>query len=239
MLEQIVFPKFITDNFVIRLLMASLLGASIGFERDVHGRAAGLRTNLLISLGAAVFMLISEALAVSYAGKTGNSVLRADTGRIAAQIITGIGFLGAGAIIKHGFTIRGLTTAACIWISAAIGMSAGAGFFEFALVATFIGLLCLVLLHGLEKKYAKDSYRILEVETTNNVNISELIDIVKRENLKILYLDNKRDYDENKMLIKFTIRLHYKGVADKLSHITVEDLEKSEIPIYKINWLHK
>lgn len=82
-------------------------------------------------------------------------------------------------------------------------------------------------------------HRILEVETANNVNISELIDIVKRENLKILYLDNKRDYDENKMLIKFTIRLHYKGVTDKLSHIIVKDLEKSEIPIYKINWLHK
>jgi len=239
MLEQILFPKFITDNFIIRLLMASILGASIGFERDIHGRAAGLRTNLLISLGAAVFMLVSEALAVSYAGKTGNSVLSADPGRIAAQIITGIGFLGAGAIIKHGFTIRGLTTAACIWISAAIGMSAGAGFFEFALVATIIGLLCLVLLHRLEKKYAKDSYRILEVETANNVNISELIDIVKRENLKILYLDKKRDYDENKMLIKFTIRLHYKGVADKLSHIIVKDLEKSEIPIHKINWIHK
>jgi len=77
-LEQIVSPKFITDNFVIRRLIASLLGASIGFERDVHGRAAGLRTNLLISLGAAVFMLISEVLAVSYAGKTGNSVLSAD-----------------------------------------------------------------------------------------------------------------------------------------------------------------
>jgi len=222
MLEQILFPKFITDNFIIRLLMASILGASIGFERDIHGRAAGLRTNLLISLGAAVFMLVSEALAVSYAGKTGNSVLSADPGRIAAQIITGIGFLGAGAIIKHGFTIRGLTTAACIWISAAIGMSAGAGFFEFAIVATFIGLLCLVLLHRLEKKYAKDSYRILEVETANNVNISELI-----------------DNDENKMLIKFTIRLHYKGVADKLSHIIVKDLEKSEIPIHKINWIHK
>jgi len=134
MLEQILFPKFITDNFIIRLLMASILGASIGFERDIHGRAAGLRTNLLISLGAAVFMLVSEALAVSYAGKTGNSVLSADPGRIAAQIITGIGFLGAGAIIKHGFTIRGLTTAACIWISAAIGMSAGAGFLNLRLL---------------------------------------------------------------------------------------------------------
>jgi putative Mg2+ transporter-C (MgtC) family protein len=237
MLEQVIFPEFITGNFIIRLFVASLLGAVIGLERDIHGRAAGLRTNLLISLGAAVFMLVSEAIAVSYTVNTGDSVIAADPGRIAAQVVTGIGFLGAGAIIKHGFSIRGLTTAACIWISAGIGMSAGAGFFEVAIVTTVLGLFSLVILNWLERKYAKYSYRILEIVTANDINISEVIDTVKRKDLKILFLDNRIDYDDKKMYVKFTIRIHHKGITDKLSQIILKDLEESGIPIHQINWL--
>ena len=237
MLEQIIFPEYITGNFIIRLAVASILGGVIGFERDIHGRAAGLRTNLLISLGAAVFMLVSETIAVSYAGKMGGGVFRTDPARIAAQVVTGIGFLGAGAIIKYGFTIRGLTTAACIWISASIGMSSGAGFFELAIAATAIGLFSLIVLNALEKRYAKDSYRMLEVETSNDIDISTLIDIIKEKEVKILYLDKMKNYDTNRMLIKFTIRLHHKGVTDKVSHIIVKNLENSNIPIYKIHWM--
>ncbi len=239
MLEQMIFPEHITSNFIIRLAVAVFLGGVIGFERDIHGRAAGLRTNLLISLGAAVFMLVSEYLAVSYANKMGGSVIRTDPARIAAQIVTGIGFLGAGAIIKYGFTIRGLTTAACIWLSASIGMSSGAGFFELAIAATAIGLFCLTVLNAVEKGYAKDSYRILEVETSNDIDLSELIDIITGKEVKILYLDKRRDYDANKMFIKFTIRLHHKGVTDEVAHIIVEALERSNIPIHKIHWTHQ
>lgn len=239
MLDQLLFPESITNNFIIRLAVASILGGIIGFERDIHGRAAGLRTNLLISLGAAVFMLISESIAESYSIKMGDSFFRPDPGRIAAQIVTGIGFLGAGAIIKYGFSIRGLTTAACIWISAGIGMSSGAGFFELALVTTAIGLFCLIVLNNFEKKYAKDSYRILEVETSNDTDVSSLIDTLKRKDLKILYLDTRKDYDANKMSIKFTIQLHHKGVTDKLSHGIVNDLEKTSIKIHRINWLRQ
>lgn len=239
MLEYMIFPEYITGNFIIRLAVACFLGGIIGFERDIHGRAAGLRTNLLISLGAAVFMLVSEYLAVSYADKMGGSVIRTDPGRIAAQIVTGIGFLGAGAIVKYGFSIRGLTTAACIWISASIGMSSGAGFFELAIAATVIGLFCLVVLNALEKKYAKDSYRILEVETSNDIDISQLIAIITGKDIKILYLDKRRDYDANRMFIKFTIRLHHKGVTDEVSHIIVGALERSNIPIHKIHWTHQ
>ena len=122
MLNNIVFPELLTSSYLVRVLMASLLGAAIGLERDIHGRAAGLRTNMLVSLGAAIFTIVSEGVALSFSGKIGDTVLRADPGRIAAQIVTGIGFIGAGAVIKSGFSIRGLTTAACIWVSAAVGM---------------------------------------------------------------------------------------------------------------------
>lgn len=120
----------------MRLLIAGILGAIIGLERDIHGRAAGLRTNLLVSMGSAVFTLISVNIAHPNDPAAASEILRTDPGRIAAQIITGIGFLGAGTIIKYGFTVKGLTTAACLWLSAGIGMSAGAGFIDLALVAT-------------------------------------------------------------------------------------------------------
>jgi putative Mg2+ transporter-C (MgtC) family protein len=224
----------------IRLIFASILGALIGFERDIHGRSAGLRTNLLISLGAAVFMILSETVSTSYLpGLDSNSILRTDPARIAANIITGIGFIGAGAIIKAGFSVKGLTTAACIWISAGIGMSAGTGFYELAIVVTTIGLFSLIFLNFFEKVYARDSYRTLEIISSLETNISKIIDTVKRKGLKIIYLDKVKDYETNKMKIYFTVRLHYKGVTDKLSHVIVNDLEKSGFQLYKIKWWHQ
>ncbi len=238
MLTLSVFPDAFTGNFMIRLLAAALLGAAIGFERDIHGRAAGLRTHILLSLGAAAFMIISQEVALRYAGEEGESVLRADPGRIAAQIITGIGFLGAGAIIKEGFSVRGLTTAACVWLSAGIGMAAGAGLFEIALVVTLLGLVTLVLLNILERYYAKDSYRVLEIVTSNEDDLSLLIQTVKRPRVKILYLDFERDYEHRRMRVVFNIRLFHKGVTDKLSHGIVHDLELTGKTFHSIKWWH-
>jgi len=239
MLINMLFPESMTDNFIIRLLMASVLGALIGLERDLHGRAAGLRTNLLVSLGSAVFMVLSESIAVLHAESGGDSILRADPGRIAANVITGIGFLGAGAIIKYGFSIRGLTTAACLWVTAGIGMSSGAGFYELSIITTVIALFSLIVLNRFERLYAKDSYRTLEITTANDIDLSRLIDVVKRKNIDIVYLDKERDYEKKRMLVKFTIRLNQKGVTDKLSHIVVQDLENSGIPIFVVRWWHQ
>ena len=239
MFGQFIFPEAVSSNFLIRLVVACLLGAAIGFERDIHGRAAGLRTNMLVSMGAALFMLVSVAVAESFSGGPESTGLRVDPSRIAAQIITGIGFLGAGAIIKEGFNVRGLTTAACLWVSAGVGMAAGAGFFEMAIVVTLIGLFTLVVVNRFEKVYAKDSYRTLEITVANDADISKLIDVVKRKHLKILFLDFSRDYKTNRMVITFSIRLFLKGVTDKLSHQIVADLEASGYPIHKLSWGHQ
>ncbi len=240
MLSSFNFLYMIPHTIGIRLLFASILGALIGFERDMHGRSAGLRTNLLISLGAAAFMILSETVSTSYlSGHDSNSILRSDPARIAANIITGIGFIGAGAIIKAGFSVKGLTTAACIWISAGIGMSAGTGFYELAIVLTAIGLFSLIFLNLFEKVYAKNSYRTLEIITSLETNISEIINSVKRRGLKIIYMDEVKDYETKKMKIFFTFRLYYKGVTDKLSHVIVNDLEKSGFQLYKIKWWHQ
>lgn len=204
----------------------------------MHGRAAGLRTNLLVSLGAAVFMLISTNIAISFGNDISESFVRADPGRIAAQIVTGIGFLGAGTIIKHGFTVKGLTTAACLWLAAAIGMGAGAGLIDFAIVSTIFGLAGLVIFNFFERSYPKDSYRILEITTSNSANITEVINVLKITKLKIMHLDKERDYQADKMVLKFNIKIFNQGITDKISHEIVAKIEKIDMPIYKISWFH-
>ena len=117
---------------LVRLLVAAGLGAAIGFERELHDREAGIRTHLLVALGSALFTMISAY------GFTGFAPVRWDPTRIAAQVVTGIGFLGAGAIIREGISVRGLTTAASLWVVAGIGMGAGAGYSWPSVVATAI-----------------------------------------------------------------------------------------------------
>ncbi|MGA2914752.1 MAG: MgtC/SapB family protein [Sedimentisphaerales bacterium] len=129
---------------VISLLVAAVLGGVIGLERELRGKPAGLRTNILICLGSCVFTIISTSLSGS------------DPGRIAAQIITGIGFLGAGAIIHSGTGTHGLTTAAGIWIVASIGMACGAKMYPLAVVAALLTLIVLLVLPPFEKKFRKD-----------------------------------------------------------------------------------
>ena len=127
---------------LLRLALAAALGAAIGLERELREREAGLRTHLLVSLGSALFTIVSAYGFHSFLA-SGASVVRADPTRIAAQIVTGIGFLGAGAIIRQGLSVRGLTTAATLWVVAAIGLAAGAGYYSAAVVATVLVLVSL------------------------------------------------------------------------------------------------
>ncbi len=126
-----------------RLALAAALGAAIGLEREFREREAGLRTHLLVSVGSALFTIVSAFGFHDVLTHDPQVVVRLDPSRIAAQIVSGIGFLGAGAIIRQGLSIRGLTTAATLWVVAAIGMSAGAGFFSVAVITTLIALAAL------------------------------------------------------------------------------------------------
>jgi len=129
-------------DLILRLALAAGLGAAIGVERELRQKPAGLRTNMLIALGAALFTVVSIEIADRYAGGTPD--------RIAAQIVTGIGFLGGGAILRSGTNVHGMTTAATIWVNAAIGMAAGAGAYALATAATMITLLVLAVLPPIE-----------------------------------------------------------------------------------------
>jgi putative Mg2+ transporter-C (MgtC) family protein len=133
---------------IISIILATILGASIGLERELSGKAAGLRTNVLICLGAAVFTIISREIVA----QTDGSVAR-----IAAQIVTGVGFLGAGAIIQDRGGIHGLTTAATIWLVASIGMACGGHFYLLGVITTLIAIIVLIGLAKLAKPL--DQYR--------------------------------------------------------------------------------
>ena len=135
-------PDIATWEILVRLLVAAALGVAIGIERELRERDAGFRTHLLVSVGAALFTLISAYAWTDFEFSRANGVTF-DPTRIAAQIVTGIGFLGAGAIIRHGLSVRGLTTAATLWIVAAIGMACGAGFYWAAVIGTAIALVSL------------------------------------------------------------------------------------------------
>ena len=139
-----------TTQMALRLTLAAGLGAAIGIERELRQKPAGLRTNILIALGSALFTTVS----VQFAMVSGTP------DRVAAQIVTGIGFLGAGAILRRGASVHGMTTAATIWVNAAVGMAAGAGEYAMATIATVITLVVLALLPPIEAYFEERGPRV-------------------------------------------------------------------------------
>lgn len=128
-------------DFILRIFIASLLGGAIGLEREYRDKAAGFRTHFLVALGSALFMVISAYGFEGVLANDFNSPIRLDVSRIAAQVVTGIGFIGAGTIILQKNAVRGLTTAAGVWVTAAIGMACGGGMYVLAVVSTALVLI--------------------------------------------------------------------------------------------------
>jgi len=179
---------------LLKILLAALAGGILGIEREKHGRPAGLRTHLLVSVGSCLMMIVSEAFFLKYGDLPGTGVVRLDPGRAAAQIITGIGFLGAGVIIKEGFLIRGLTTAACLWVVAGIGMAFGMGMFAAGAIGATVALLSLIFLKKLEPIIRKDRYLHLTITAESEPDIyPELEQIFAAR--KLVISDIEADYD--------------------------------------------
>jgi len=138
---------------VVRLLVAAAMGGAIGLEREQHGRSAGFRTQLLVALGSALAMVVSLHFAQQYGSVSAATALRIDPARVAYGIMGGIGFLGAGAIIRHGTGVRGMTTAASLWCTAAVGMACGFGMYLTAVAATLIVIFALLVLEKVEEMF--------------------------------------------------------------------------------------
>ncbi|MEA2434338.1 MAG: putative Mg2+ transporter-C (MgtC) family protein [Actinomycetota bacterium] len=143
-------PTLTTAELVLRILVAAALGGVIGLERELSDQPAGLRTHILVVLGSCLFTLVGAYGLSAFAG---NDQVNLDPTRVAAQVVSGIGFLGAGAILREGLNIRGLTTAATLWVTAAIGVAVGLGYWVGASVTTVTGIAALVGLKRVERMF--------------------------------------------------------------------------------------
>ena len=141
-----------TTDFIIRIFIAAMLSGAIGLEREYRAKEAGFRTHFLVGLGSALFMVLS---AHGFGDVAISEATRHDVSRIAAQVVSGIGFIGAGCIIFQKHAVRGLTTAAGLWVAAAIGMTAGAGMYAVAAAATLMVIVCLELVNFLHNHVFK------------------------------------------------------------------------------------
>jgi putative Mg2+ transporter-C (MgtC) family protein len=181
------------DEALLRLALAGVLGGMIGLERELRLREAGLRTHLLVAIGAALFTI---------AGAYGFDNLRTDPTRVAAQIVTGIGFLGAGAIIRQGFAVRGLTTAATLWVVAAVGLAAGAGYYSGAVITTALVLLALwplrIVAYRILRRFRAEDGRLL-VELPAGAPPGRLIDEIERAGARITSLEVSQESDRRRL----------------------------------------
>lgn len=179
------------ESLIIRIILAALVGAVIGFEREYHHKTAGLRTMILIAIGSALFTVLSERI--------GGAV---DPARIAAALVSGVGFLGAGAIIKAGMNIRGLTTAATIWLVASLGMGMGAG--AFALTFAVMTLVSLILWFLPKLEYRIDAlheYLQFTIITHNDDYCEEqIMNMLTAENINYVSFRRIKHYDHQREL---------------------------------------
>jgi putative Mg2+ transporter-C (MgtC) family protein len=180
-------PELHWAEALLRLVLAGILGGAIGTEREIREREAGLRTHMLVAIGAALFTIVS-AYGWSDFHFSNQSGITYDPTRIAAQIVTGIGFLGAGAIIRHGLSVRGLTTAASLWVVAAIGIAAGAGYYSAAVVTTIVVLVSLwplrIVAHRFFERIRPGEVR-LEVELQPNESPSVLLESLESRGVAV------------------------------------------------------
>jgi putative Mg2+ transporter-C (MgtC) family protein len=189
------------DEALLRLALAAALGGAIGVERELREREAGLRTHLLVALGSALFTIVSAYGFHAFLA-SGASVVRADPTRIAAQIVTGIGFLGAGAIIRQGLSVRGLTTAATLWVVSAIGLAAGAGYYSGALITTGVVLLALwplrVIAYQILRRFRPEDGRLL-VELPVGESAGGVIDEVERAGARLQSIEVSQEGDRRRL----------------------------------------
>lgn len=205
-------------NSVFRMIISMLLGMIIGAERKRKGQTAGIRTFALISMGACLAMLLSIYVPQEYMG-----IKNGDPGRIAAQVITGIGFLGGGAMIQMRGTVKGLTTAAGIWITAIIGMAVGIGMYVVSITSTCLVLLTLIVFeqYSKRKKIGQDS-KVINITIDGILeNIDEYREVLKDNDIHLSTFYVEYDYEKKITELNFVILVHsYTNVMPLLNLIS-------------------
>ena len=191
-------------DLALRLLIAAVLGAAIGLEREIHDHPAGMRTHLLVALGSALFTVMSIFGFVGVVAGQG----AVDPSRIAAQIVTGIGFLGAGAILKYGTSIRGLTTAASLWATAAIGVAVGTGAYVLSGIATAIVLISLWPLNWVIDRIhgPADSLVHLRLGVRGLESVGQVSAAVREQGIDLVSIESQR-LSKNRFEIDLDLRV--------------------------------
>jgi len=184
-------------QIILRLVIAAVLGAIIGFERERHNQPAGLRTHTILSIGAALAMCLSIYLATGLRDFAPNG----DPARLAAQVISGIGFLGAGAILRYGINVRGLTTATSFWTVAIVGLAVGAGHYVAALAATALILITLIFLDLLEKRiFGRLAFRTITIKGKDRPYIVEEVKkTFSALNIELKSINVSKDLEANEI----------------------------------------
>ena len=203
------------------LLLATILGGLVGYQREVSGHAAGFRTHILISLGSALIMIISIYGIPSETTR--------DPMRLAAAGVTGMGFLGAGSIIKNGVTVKGLTTAASIWVTMAIGMATGAGYFVLSIITTIITLLCLISFQKFEDWTSEKLTNILIIVEENSNYMSDLINLLNKYNIQYRPFDTTLAVLNDKKVLRIVFTCKQKN-SSKINEF-IEEFKKTVNPI--------
>lgn len=206
-----------------KLVIAALVGAAIGFEREAHGQAAGLRTFILICVGACLMMMLSlEMVELHRHLAVDQSVVRLDPARIASYAIASMGFLGAGAIITGKGSVRGLTTAAGLWLATGLGLSIGAGYLIPALFATFISLIILYVLRLIKPIFSHDLFTILILKYHGVPDpLDQIKQILENFRMSITFINYKLEPLTN--LMTFQFRLQSKDTVsfkDMIHHLS-------------------
>ena len=203
-------------ELVLRILVGCVLGGMIGYERDLHGRPAGLRTHVMVALASATFMTVSSHF-VYFQHYTHEQVVDVDASRIAASVVSGIGFLAGGAIFRTGLTVKGLTTAASLWLVAAIGLSAGAGMWIESTSSTGIGLVVLTFLRRFEDKndhmVGRKLYLLLNSEAEP---VSHVLNHLKGLGALVSQTEYESLLDEGSTSVHFDLLLPASLGSDKL-----------------------
>lgn len=172
-----------TTDFIIRLAVAAILGGIIGLEREYRAKEAGFRTHFLVALGSALFMILSMHGFDSVLAPLGNAASY-DPSRIASQVVTGIGFIGAGTIIFQKHVVRGLTTAAGLWVTCAIGMTCGSGMYGMAAASTVLVLICLEALNFILHRFGTKSI-LVTLNSTSRANIQKVLERLRENEIDI------------------------------------------------------
>jgi len=206
--------------YVIRLLLAVILGGIVGYEREHTKRPAGFRTHILVCAGSALVMVVSEFTFKKYIGFT-----KMDPARLGAQVISGIGFLGAGTIMREGSSVKGLTTAASLWIVSCIGLAVGAGFYSGAITATLITFFTLIFLKKMESRLiSKKRYVNLYVQTIDKIEQIDKVKTALKEmsvTIKNIEFILKGDEDMTEPILKLRIKVpESKDISNIVTHVS-------------------